>query len=67
MLESLWCDEMEGGLKTIRSSLRRQKQHIVVTMVVKKEYEDIVQSEVQRANSADEEAMARFAQTTSIT
>ena len=33
--------------------------------MVKQEYEDIVKSEVQRAISADEEAMARFAPTTS--
>jgi len=55
-------NELEGGLKhhsliTIEEQRKRYKDLLVV---VKQEYEDIVKNEVQRAISADEEAIARL-------
>jgi serine protein kinase len=55
-------NELEGGLKnhSLISSEERRKHYRELLQVVKQEYEDIVKSEVQRAISADEEAMARL-------
>lgn len=55
-------NELEGGLKnhSLISSEDKKKHYRELLAVVKQEYEDIVKSEVQRAISADEEAMARL-------
>lgn len=55
-------NELEGGLKhhSLISSEEKKKHYRELLAVVKQEYEDIVKSEVQRAISADEEAMARL-------
>ena len=55
-------NELESGLKhhSLISSEERRKHYRELLQVVKQEYEDIVKSEVQRAISADEEAMARL-------
>ncbi|MBI1862463.1 MAG: serine protein kinase, partial [Deltaproteobacteria bacterium] len=55
-------NELEGGLKhhSLISSEDKKKHYRELLQVVKQEYEDIVKSEVQRAISADEEAMARL-------
>jgi serine protein kinase len=55
-------NELEGGLKhhSLISSEEKKKHYRDLLQVVKQEYEDIVKSEVQRAISADEEAMARL-------
>jgi serine protein kinase len=55
-------NELEGGLKnhSLISSEDKKKHFRELLAVVKQEYEDIVKSEVQRAISADEEAMARL-------
>jgi len=55
-------NELEGGLKnhSLISSEDKKKHYRELLSVVKQEYEDIVKSEVQRAISADEEAMARL-------
>jgi serine protein kinase len=55
-------NELEGGLRhhSLISSEEKRKHYRDLLQVVKQEYEDIVKSEVQRAISADEEAMARL-------
>jgi serine protein kinase len=55
-------NELESGLKhhSLISSEEKKKHFRELLQVVKQEYEDIVKSEVQRAISADEEAMARL-------
>ncbi len=55
-------NELEGGLKhhSLISSEDKRKHYRELLQVVKQEYEDLVKSEVQRAISADEEAMARL-------
>ncbi len=55
-------NELESGLKhhSLISSEEKRKHYRELLAVVKQEYEDIVKSEVQRAISADEEAMARL-------
>ncbi len=55
-------NELESGLRhhSLISSEERKKNYRELLAVVKQEYEDIVKSEVQRAISADEEAMARL-------
>lgn len=55
-------NELEGGLKhhSLISSEEKRKHYRELLQVVKQEYEDIVKSEVQRAISADEEAMSRL-------
>jgi len=55
-------NELESGLKhhSLISSEERKKHYRELLQVVKQEFEDIVKSEVQRAISADEEAMARL-------
>ncbi len=55
-------NELEGGLKhhsLIKSDEQRKKFRELLA-VVKQEYEDIVKNEVQRAISADEEAIGRL-------
>ena len=55
-------NELEGGLRhhsLISSDDQRRRYHELLT-VVKQEYEDIVKNEVQRAISADEEAIAKL-------
>jgi len=55
-------NELEGGLKhhsLIRSEDQRKKYRELLA-IVKQEYEDIVKNEVQRAISADEEAISRL-------
>jgi len=55
-------NEMESGLRhhSLISSEDKRKHFRELLAVVRQEYEDIVKSEVQRAISADEEAMARL-------
>ncbi len=55
-------NELDGGLKhhSLISSEEKRKHYRELLAVVKQEYEDVVKSEVQRAISADEEAMARL-------
>jgi serine protein kinase len=55
-------NELDGGLKhhSLISSEEKRKHYRELLQVVKQEYEDIVKSEVQRAISADEEAMSRL-------
>src|SRR6185503_7261062 len=55
-------NELESGLKhhsLIKSDEQRKKYRELLS-VVKQEYEDIVKNEVQRAISADEEAIGRL-------
>lgn len=55
-------NELEGGLKN-HSLIRDEetkKRYRELLSVVKQEYEDIVKNEVQRAISADEEAIAKL-------
>lgn len=62
-------NELETGLKShslIPSEDTRKKFRELLN-VVKQEYEDVVKNEVQRAISADEDAIARAAATTSTT
>lgn len=55
-------NELESGLRnhSLISSEDKKKQFRELLAVVRQEYEDVVKSEVQRAISADEEAMARL-------
>lgn len=55
-------NELESGLKShsLISSEDKRKHYRELLSVVRQEYEDVVKSEVQRAISADEEAMARL-------
>lgn len=55
-------NELESGLRnhSLISSEDKKKHFRELLSVVRQEYEDIVKSEVQRAISADEEAMARL-------
>lgn len=55
-------NELESGLRhhSLISSEEKKKHYRELLAVVRQEYEDIVKSEVQRAISADEEAMARL-------
>ncbi|MEZ4750029.1 MAG: serine protein kinase [Bdellovibrionota bacterium] len=55
-------NELEAGLRShsLISSEEKKKHYRELLAVVKQEFEDIVKSEVQRAISADEEAMARL-------
>jgi len=55
-------NELEGGLRhhsLISSEDHRRRYHELMT-VVKQEYEDLVKNEVQRAISADEDAIAKL-------
>ncbi|HEX4923029.1 MAG TPA: serine protein kinase [Bdellovibrionales bacterium] len=55
-------NELEGGLKhhSLISSEEKKAAYKEMLSVVKKEYEDMVKSEVQRAISADENALSRL-------
>jgi serine protein kinase len=54
--------ELEGGLKhhSLITSEDQRKRYRELLNVVKQEYEDIVKNEVQRAISADEDALKRL-------
>lgn len=55
-------NELESGLKhhALISSDERRREYRELLAVVKQEYEDIVKNEVQRAISADEDAIAKL-------
>ena len=55
-------NELEAGLKShaLITSEEQRKSYKDLLAVVKEEYEDIVKNEVQRAISADEEAIAKL-------
>jgi serine protein kinase len=55
-------NELEGGLKhhALIASDERRREYRELLAVVKQEYEDIVKNEVQRAISADEDAIAKL-------
>jgi serine protein kinase len=55
-------NELESGLKhhSLITSEDQRKRYAELLSVVKEEYEDAVKNEVQRAISADEEAVARL-------
>jgi serine protein kinase len=59
----LVLNEMEGGLKqhSLITNEEQRKRWTELLAVVKQEYEEIVKNEVQRAISADEEAIKRLA------
>jgi len=58
----LVLNELEGGLKnhSLINSEEERNRYRELLSVVKQEYEDIVKNEVQRAISADEEAIAKL-------
>lgn len=55
-------NELEGGLKhhALLASDEKRREFRELLAVVKQEYEDIVKNEVQRAISADEDAIAKL-------
>ncbi len=55
-------NELEGGLKShsLLNNEEKKKYYTELLSLVKQEYEDIVKNEVQRAISADEEAIAKL-------
>jgi serine protein kinase len=55
-------NELEGGLKhhALIGSDEKRREYRELLAVVKQEYEDIVKNEVQRAISADEDAIAKL-------
>jgi serine protein kinase len=55
-------NELESGLKhhSLLKNEEQRKRFIELLSVVKDEYEDVVKNEVQRAISADEEAISRL-------
>ncbi len=55
-------NEIEGGLKhhSLINNEEKRKYYREMLAVVKQEYEDIVKNEVQRAISADEDAIAKL-------
>ncbi|MDR3607600.1 MAG: serine protein kinase [Oligoflexia bacterium] len=55
-------NEIEGGLKhhALIGSDEKRREYKEMLAVVKQEYEDIVKNEVQRAISADEDAIAKL-------
>lgn len=55
-------NELENGLKThsLITSEEQKKRYLELLQVVKQEYEDVVKNEVQRAISADEEAISKL-------
>ncbi len=58
----LVLNELDGGLKnhSLISSEEERNRYRELLAVVKQEYEDIVKNEVQRAISADEEAISKL-------
>jgi serine protein kinase len=55
-------NELEAGLKhhSLITSEEQRKRYAELLSLVKEEYEDVVKNEVQRAISADEEAIAKL-------
>jgi serine protein kinase len=55
-------NELENGLKThsLITSEDQRKRYLELLQVVRQEYEDIVKNEVQRAISADEDAISKL-------
>jgi serine protein kinase len=55
-------NELEAGLKThsLINSDEQRKRYLELLQVVRQEYEDIVKNEVQRAISADEDAISKL-------
>lgn len=55
-------NELDGGLKhhALIASDERRREYRELLAIVKQEYEDIVKNEVQRAISADEDAIAKL-------
>jgi len=55
-------NELEGGLKhhSLIDSEDKKKYYLELLAVVKQEYEEVVKNEVQRAISADDDAVARM-------
>jgi len=55
-------NELEAGLKThsLINSEEQRKKYLELIQVVRLEYEDIVKNEVQRAISADEDAISKL-------
>ena len=55
-------NELEGGLRhhSLITSEDQRKRYAELLTVVKQEYEDLVKNEVQRAISADEDAIAKL-------
>ncbi len=55
-------NELDGGLKhhALISSEEKRKEYRELLAVIKQEYEDIVKNEVQRAISADEDAISKL-------
>ena len=55
-------NELEGGLKhhSLIESEDKKKYYLELLSIVKQEYEEIVKNEVQRAISADDDAIARL-------
>ena len=55
-------NELEGGLKhhSLIESEDKKKYYLELLAIVKQEYEEIVKNEVQRAISADDDAIARM-------
>jgi len=55
-------NELEGGLKhhALLASDEKRREFREILAIVKQEYEDIVKNEVQRAISADEDAIAKL-------
>lgn len=58
----LLLNELEGGLKShsLVTNEDLRKKYIEMIDVVKQEYEDVVKNEVQRAISADEDAISKL-------
>ena len=55
-------NELENGLKThsLITSDEQKKRYLDLLQIVRQEYEDIVKNEVQRAISADEDAISKL-------
>lgn len=55
-------NELENGLKThsLITSEEQKKRYLDLLQIVRQEYEDIVKNEVQRAISADEDAISKL-------
>ncbi len=62
-------NELESGLKhhSLITNVDVRKKYTELLSVVRQEYEDIVKNEVQKAISADEDAIKRCAPITSTT
>jgi serine protein kinase len=62
-------NELEKGLRhhSLITNDEQRKRFGEIIGIVKREYEDIVKNEVQRAISADEDAISKLAPTTSTT